>query len=283
MASNIYFQNSITDQNLLDNINREVIQQAGIDVMYLPRTLVKEDLVMNEDVLSKFSNAYQVTAFIKSSDAFGGPGVDAVSKFGLDIRDELILVVHAESFKFSTDLTKPVEGDLIYFPHSKGTFEIKFVEDEQPFYQVGKNYVYELTCEVFQYGEEKIDTGTDVDLEERNNAYAVDLVLTAGGSGTYDVDEEVYQGPNLANATGKGVVVSWTASTRTLRVNRIVGTFAINTTITGATSAAAWSQAAATDEQALPTVPYADNKIFETDGDNVLDFSELDPWSEGDL
>ena len=67
MASNIYFQNSIADQNLLNEINREVIQQAGIDVMYLPRTLVKEDLVMNEDVLSKFSNAYQVTAFIKSS------------------------------------------------------------------------------------------------------------------------------------------------------------------------------------------------------------------------
>ena len=64
MASNIYFQNSITDQNLLDNINREVIQQAGIDVMYLPRTLVKEDLVMNEDVLSKFSNAYQIEMFV---------------------------------------------------------------------------------------------------------------------------------------------------------------------------------------------------------------------------
>ena len=282
MASNIYFQNALADQNLLNEINREVIQQAGIDVMYLPRTLVKEDLVMNEDVLSKFSNAYQIEMYIKSSDNFGGPD-DAISKFGLDIRDELILVVHADSFKFATDMAKPLEGDLIYFPLSKGTFEIKFVEDEQPFYQVGKNYVYELTCEVFQYGEEKIDTGTDVDLEERNNAYAVDLVLTAGGSGTYDVDEEVYQGPNLANATGKGVVVSWTASTRTLRVNRIVGTFAINTNITGATSAAVWSQAAATDEQALPTVPYADNKILETDGDSILDFTELDPWSEGDL
>jgi len=283
MASNIYFQNSITDQNLLDNINREVIQQAGIDVMYLPRTLVKEDLVMNEDVLSKFTNAYQVTAFIKSSDAFGGPGVDAVSKFGLDIRDELILVVHAESFKFATDMTKPLEGDLIYFPHSKGTFEIKFVEDEQPFYQVGKNYVYELTCEVFQYGEEKIDTGTDVDKEERDNAYAIDLVLTAaGGSGNFIVDEQVYQGTSLATATATGIVASWDSATKTVRVNRIVGTFAAPKKVTGVTSAAYYDQASV-DDQALPTVPYADNKIFETDGDNVLDFSELDPWSEGDL
>ena len=282
MASNIYFQNALKDQNLLNEINREVIQQAGIDMMYLPRTLVKEDLIVNEDVLSQFTNAYQITAFIKSSDNFGGPD-DAISKFGLDIRDELILVVHAEEFKFSTDLTKPLEGDLIYFPLSKGVFEIKFVEDEQPFYQVGKNYVFEITCELFQYGEERIDTGTDADKIERDNAYAVDLVLTAGGSGTYVVDEPVYQGGSLATATGKGIVAAWTSSTRTLRVNRIVGTFAINTNITGDTSAAVWSQASATDEQEIPTIPYADNKIFETDGDSILDFSEFDPWSEGDL
>ena len=253
MASNIYFQNSIADQNLLNEINREVIQQAGIDVMYLPRTLVKEDLVMNEDVLSKFSNAYQIEMYIKSSDNFGGPD-DAVSKFGLDIRDELILVVHVDSFKFATDMTKPLEGDLIYFPHSKGTFEVKFVEDEQPFYQVGQNYVFELTCEVFQYGEEKIDTGTDVDKVQRENAYAMDLVLTAtGGSGNFIVDEEIYQGASLATATAKGIVVSWD------------------------------SDQASGDEQLLPTVPYADNKILETDGDSILDFTELDPWSEGDL
>ena len=79
MASNIYFQNALADQNLLNEINREVIQQAGIDVMYLPRTLVKEDLVMNEDVLSKFTNAYQIEMFVKSSDNFGGPD-DAISK-----------------------------------------------------------------------------------------------------------------------------------------------------------------------------------------------------------
>ena len=282
MASNIYFQNSLADQNLLNEINREVIQQAGIDVMYLPRTLVKEDLVMNEDVLSKFSNAYQIEMYIKSSDNFGGPD-DAISKFGLDIRDELILVVHVDSFKFATDMAKPLEGDLIYFPHSKGTFEVKFVEDEQPFYQVGQNYVFELTCEVFQYGEEKIDTGTDVDKVQRENAYAMDLVLTAtGGSGNFIVDEEVYQGTSLAASTAKGVVASWDSATKTLRVNTVVGTFAAPKLVRGVTSGAYYDQASG-DEQLLPTVPYADNKILETDGDSILDFTELDPWSEGDL
>ena len=282
MASNIYFQNFLSDQNLLNDINREVIQQAGIDVMYLPRTLVKEDLVMNEDVLSKFSNAYQIEMYIKSSDNFGGPD-DAISKFGLDIRDELILVVHAESFKFATDMAKPLEGDLIYFPLSKGTFEIKFVEDEQPFYQVGQNYVFELTCEVFQYGEEDIDTGTDVDKVERENAYAIDLVLTAtGGSGNFIVDEQVYQGTSLAAATATGIVASWDSATKTVRVNTVVGTFAAPKKVTGETSGAYYDQATV-DDQLLPTVPYADNKILETDGDNILDFTELDPWSEGDL
>jgi len=281
MATNIYFQNSITDQNLLNEINREVIQQAGIDVMYIPRTLVKEDLVLGEDVLSQFNTAYEIEMYVKSSDNFGGPD-DAISRFGLDISDELILVVHAESFKFATNNTTPLEGDLIYFPLSKGLFEIKFVEDEQPFYQIGKNYVFELTCEVFQYGEEKIDTGTDADKVERENAYAVDLLLTAGGTGTYIIDEEVYQGANLAAATSKAIVVSWVVSTRTLRINNISGTFATGTNITGSDSSAVWSLTSY-DDQLLPTTPYADNKIFETDGDSILDFSEMDPWSEGDL
>ena len=281
MATNIYFQNSITDQNLLNEINREVIQQAGIDVMYIPRTLVKEDLILGEDVLSQFNTAYEIEMYVKSSDNFGGAD-DAISRFGLDIRDELILVVHAESFKFATNITTPLEGDLIYFPLSKGLFEIKFVEDEQPFYQIGKNYVFELTCEVFQYGEEKIDTGTDADKVERENAYAVDLLLTAGGTGTYIIDEEVYQGANLAAATSKAIVVSWVVSTRTLRINNISGTFATGTNITGSDSSAVWSLTSY-DDQLLPTTPYADNKIFETDGDAILDFSESDPFSEGDL
>jgi len=282
MATNIYFQNSITDQNLLNEINREVIQQAGIDVMYIPRTLVKEDLILGEDVISQFNTAYEIEMYVKSSENFGGPD-DAISKFGLDIRDELILVVHAESFKFATNNTTPLEGDLIYFPLSKGLFEIKFVEDEQPFYQIGKNYVFELTCEVFQYGEEKIDTGTDADKVERENAYAVDLVLSAvGGTGTYTVDEEVYQGVSLATATSKAIVVSWVVSTRTLRINNISGTFATGTNITGNDSSAVWSLTSF-DDQLLPTTPYADNKIFETDGDAILDFSESDPFSEGNL
>ena len=279
MASNIYFQNSIADQNLLNEINREVIQQAGIDVMYLPRTLVKEDLVMNEDVLSKFTNAYQIEMFVKSNEGFGGEG-DLVSKFGLDVRDEVIFTVHADRFELATDMVKPLEGDLIFLPISKGLFEIKFVEHEQPFYQAGKNYSFDITCELFQYSEEQLDTGiAAIDDIEREQSASIDFVMTAGGSGTFAIGEAIYQGDNLASATAEGIVVSWNAATRTLRANDTSGTFVAGQSITGDTDGAVWTLTSY-DDQALPTTPFADNLEFETEADSILDFSESNPFGE---
>ncbi len=282
MATNSYFQNSIKDQNLISELNRELIQQAGQDVMYMPRTLVKEDLILDEDVLSQFDVKYDIEMFIKTFDNFGGPD-DTITKFGLDVNDELILTVHADRFQTVTGMDHPLEGDLIWFPLSQGLFEIKYVENEQPFYQVGKNYVFDLTCELFQYSGEKIDTGVAaIDQIESENAYSIDLLLAVGGLGTYTPNEPVYQGGTLATATAKAIVSSWTPGTRKLRVYNIVGTFATDTYVTGDTSGANWDLTS-TDDQLLPTVPFADNKILETDGDSILDFSEMDPWSEGDL
>ena len=282
MATNLYFQNvsSHAEQELINSLTSEVIQIHGLDVFYLPRTLVKEDLLMGEDVLSKFSTVYEIEMYLKSTEGFGGEG-DLVSKFGLDVRDEVIFTVHRDRFELATDMSKPLAGDLIYLPINKGLFEIKFVEHEQPFYQSGKNYSFDITCELFQYAEEQLDTGvSEIDSIEREQSAAIDLVMTAGGSGTFSVDEAVYQGPSLANATGKGIVVSWNTTTRTLRVNDTSGTFAASTNVTGDTSGAVWSQASAADYQELPTTPFADNKEFETDGDAILDFSESNPFGE---
>ena len=282
MATNLYFQNvsSHAEQELINSLTSEVIQIHGLDVFYLPRTLVKEDLLMGEDVLSKFSTVYEIEMYLKSTEGFGGEG-DLVSKFGLDVRDEVIFTVHRDRFELATDMSKTLVGDLIYLPINKGLFEIKFVEHEQPFYQSGKNYSFDITCELFQYAEEQLDTGvSEIDSIEREQSAAIDLVMTAGGSGTFSVDEAVYQGPSLANATGKGIVVSWNTTTRTLRVNDTSGTFAASTNVTGDTSGAVWSQASAADYQELPTTPFADNKEFETDGDAILDFSESNPFGE---
>jgi len=281
MATNLYFNNtsSHAEQELINSLTSEVIQLHGMDVFYIPRDLVKEDLLLDEDVLSKFSVAYEIEMYIKSTEGFGGEG-DLVSKFGLDVRDEVIFTVHKDRFELATEKSKPLEGDLIYLPMSKGLFEIKFVEHEQPFYQAGKNYSFDITCELYQYSEEQLETGiTAIDDIEKEQSAAIDFVMTAGGSGAYSIDEEVYQGVSLAAATAKGTVVSWTTATRTLRANDTSGTFVAGASVYGATSSAVWSLTSY-DDQALPTTPFADNLEFETEADAILDFSESNPFGE---
>ena len=288
MTTNLYFQNvtSHAEQELINELTSEVIQIHGMDVFYIQRILVKEDLVLGEDVLNKFSTTYEIEMYLKSTEGFGGEG-DLVSKFGLDVRDEIIFTVHKDRFNLATDMDKPLEGDLIFLPINKGLFEIKFVEHEQPFYQAGKNYSFDITCELFQYSEEQMQTGiVDVDQIEKDESYAIDLVMSAGGSGLYTVNEEVYQGPSLANSTFKGIVVSWNATTRTLRLNDISGSIAAVATY-GDTSSAVWSLSSTTDstgkadlDQVLPTDPNADNLEFEIEADSILDFSESNPFGD---
>ena len=288
MSTNLYFNNvtSHAEQELINDLTNEVIKIHGMDLFYIPRSIVKEDLILGEDVLAKFSTAYEIEMYLKGTEGFGGEG-DLVSKFGLDVRDEVIFTVHKDRFNLATDMDKPLEGDLIFLQINKGLFEIKFVEHEQPFYQAGKNYSFDITCELFQYSEEQMQTGiVDVDQIEKDESYAIDLVMSAGGSGLYTVNEEVYQGPSLANSTFKGIVVSWNATTRTLRLNDISGSIAAVATY-GDTSSAVWSLSSTTDstgqadlDQVLPTDPNADNLEFEIEADSILDFSESNPFGD---
>ena len=284
MSTNLYFNNvtSNVEQDLINDLTSEVIQIHGMDVFYIPRIIIKEDLLLGEDVLSKFGSTgkvYEIEMYLKSTEGFGGEG-DLVSKFGLDVRDEIIFTVHKDRFNNATDMAKPLEGDLIFLPINKGLFEVKFVEHEQPFYQAGKNYSFDLTCELFQYSEEQLETGiTAIDDIEREQSASIDFVMTAGGSGTFGIDEAIYQGPSLANQTAEGIVVSWTAASRTLRANDTSGTFVAGQPIKGDTSGAEWTLTSY-DDQALPTTPFADNVEFETEADSILDFSESNPFGE---
>ena len=287
MATNLYFNNvtSHAEQELINNLTSEVIKIHGMDVFYIPRTIVKEDLIIGEDVLSKFTTAYEIEMYLKGTEGFGGEG-DLVSKFGLDVRDEVIFTVHKDRFNLATDMDKPLEGDLVFLPINKGLFEIKFVEHEQPFYQAGKNYSFDITCELYQYSQEQLETGiTDIDDIEKEQGYTIDLVMTAGGSGTFTDDEVIYQGTS-GSRTFEGTVVSWNAVTRTLRLNDITGSLAAVAT-TGVTSGAVWSLSSTTDstgkadlDQVLPTDPNADNLEFEIEADSVLDFTESNPFGD---
>ena len=288
MSTNLYFNNitSHAEQELINDLTSEVIKMHGMDVFYIPRVIIKEDLLLGEDVLSKFTTAYEIEMYLKGTEGFGGEG-DLVSKFGLDVRDEVIFTVHKDRFELSTDMAKPLEGDLVFLPISKGLFEIKFVEHEQPFYQAGKNYSFDITCELYQYSQEQLETGiVDIDNIEKEQGYTIDLVMTAGGSGTFTADEVIYQGPSLANSTFQGTVVSWNNVTRTLRLNDTSGSLAAVAT-TGVTSSAVWSLSSTTDstgkadlDQVLPTDPNADNLEFEIEADSILDFSENNPFGD---
>ena len=288
MATNLYFQNisAHSEQELINSLTSEVIQIHGMDVFYIPRTISSsEDLIIGEDVLSKFTTAYEIEMYLKGTDGFGGEG-DLVSKFGLDVRDEVIFTVHADRFELATDMTKPLEGDLVFLPLNQGLFEIKFVEHEQPFYQAGKNYSFDITCELYQYSQEQLETGiSSIDDIEKEQGYTIDLVMTAGGSGVFTNDEVIYQGTS-GSRTFEGTVVSWNTVTRTLRLNDISGSLAAVAT-TGVISGAVWSLSTTLDssgkadlDQVLPTDPNADNLEFEIEADSILDFSENNPFGD---
>lgn len=150
------------EQQLLESLIVESIKIYGYDVYYLPRTLVEKDTIYGEDPSSRYDTNYGIEMYIKSVDGFQGDG-DFLSKFNLEIRDSVIFTVARKTFMDEVATTegtvRPNEGDLIYFPLNKKIFQVKFVEHESMFYQLGSLPVYDLTCELFEYSGEVLNTG----------------------------------------------------------------------------------------------------------------------------
>ena len=162
-----------------------IIETLGIysvEVQYIPRKLVSKDEILGEDRLSKFENAYPIPAYFENIDQFDGAGY-MIQKFGLMVEQSATLTIARRTWSQIVGNTgttilpdRPCEGDLIYFPLSKGLFEIKFVRHTDPFYQLGKLYVYKLQIELFQYASEKIDTGIEeIDAFETLKSFDVDV------------------------------------------------------------------------------------------------------------
>ena len=294
MPKNPHFKPKQVENNLIHELTIESIQIYGHDMVYIPRVSVNQDTLFGEDTLSKFTEANTIEMYIDTVDGFQGEG-DFISKFGLEIRDTIDLVVSKKRFEevlgHDENITRPREGDLIYFPLSKGLFEIKFVEHENPFYQLGKLYVYKLSCELFAYSQEQIDTGyDDVDvLEDNKKKFAVLLTLGTKNStvSDYYLGETVYQGTALSNATAIAVATGWTADTKELTISSISGTFDTSGKVVGSTSTADYDISTTTSTNII--IPQGasgdagDNAWieFEADKDNIFDFTDTDPFSEG--
>ena len=308
MARNPHFKEYTGEQNILEDLTIESIKTMGKDMIYIPRTLVNTDDLFGEDVLSKFDDGYQLEMYIQSIDGFAGEG-DILSKFGLEIKDRVELVVSRKRFEQSVgdyeSIKRPKEGDLIFFPLSKTLFEINFVEHENPFYQLGRLYTYKLSCEVFTYSQEEIDTGySDIDVvETERKKFAVEFDLgTRVSSSTYlnfFEGESVYQvsgvtgaTAELANATSTAVVTDWDSTLTKLTVTNIVGTINVSEseTIKGAVSSAEYPITTSTTTTLIiphepeDDSPIGDNEDIELirDQDDIFDFTDTDPFSEGE-
>ena len=150
---------SVNDQSLLDDLVVESIQIHGVDMHYVHRTDVNYDTLYGEDPSSSFLSTTEMEMYIISAEGFEGDG-DLFSKFGIELRDQQKLAVAKTTFENLVGVgLKPEEANLVYSPPSKALFEIKFVEHELPFYQLGATQFYVLTVEQFEYSHETFATG----------------------------------------------------------------------------------------------------------------------------
>jgi hypothetical protein len=215
MLNPFFLQGSSGEQGLIQDLINEQLKIYGVEVYYLPREYVTEKTVIKEVIESQFTTAYPIEAYVDTYDGYGGQGT-ILSKFGIQELDDLTLIISRERFESyispliqrtaNTKLSsRPKEGDLIYFPLGDRLFEIKYVEHEKPFYQLQKNYVYELTCELFRYGDEVIDTGIDnIDDNVEEEGYIQTLQMVGFGSTASAIAGIVNGGVRIVKITNRG-------------------------------------------------------------------------------
>jgi len=238
IATSFYFNNfgASQEQLLIEDLVVESIRMYGHDLYYLPRTRINDDLILGEDSYSEFNSHYFIEMYIKNVEGFAGQG-DFLSKFNLEIRDQVTFTVARRTFNNEvgayTSFIRPREGDLVYFPLNNKLFEIKFVEHEAIFYQLGSLQTFDISCELFEYNNEILNTGIPL-IDEKQRDITFNLT---------DFAIKLETGLALADENGYDLVLE---------------SFSMDT-----------------------QDPISDNTEFEAEGDDILDFSEIDPFSEG--
>ena len=230
MPTNVFFNQAVkSEQNLVEDLVVESLRMYGHNCYYLPRKIINEDTILGEAANSSFEDAYEVEMYIEGTDGFEGEG-DLYAKFGVEVRDQATFVISRRTWERFVSLDanlvtglRPNEGDLVYFPLSKSLFEIKFVEHENPFYQIDKLYVFKMTCDLFEYSGEKFDTEIDVLDTSIELAQAAAVELTLADTPTLrdfvqgeSVSQMVYPGIVIS-----GVVSSWSEDTNKLTVSSL--------------------------------------------------------------
>jgi hypothetical protein len=207
----------VQEQSLVEDLIVEAIKIYGIEAYYLPRTHVNLDKLYGEDSLMYFDDAIALELYVKSYDGFMGqqdfiakfglqidesitfsmaqkrflqlrrPSILTEYSYNMLLEDGNQLVWQNETDSINdgrdlvnydySDLVRPREGDLIWIPLMNFMYEIKFVENAEAFYQLGKLYTFEIRCERYQYSSEKLDTDFEsIDTIENEYSMATDVL-----------------------------------------------------------------------------------------------------------
>lgn len=297
MPRSVYFNNNVqSEQNLYEDLVMESIAIYGQDLYYIPRTIIERDLVLNEDVISKFTNSFKVEMYIESVDGFEGDG-KLVSKFGLEIRDQVSLLVSRRRWntlvgRYLPDKSnRPREGDLIYFPMAFSLFEIKFVEDKKPFYQLGKIPTYKIVCELFEYSNQDISTGVnEVDDVQRVLSEIYRAYITFPDATVHNVDDMLLI-TLPTGITGSTKLLSYETTDTGLIASFSTLSFddgefhalKAGTTLEGPTTTSTITSVIGLtdgDTVLFKNDAFAQNSSFENSAEVIRDFSEANPFGE---
>ena len=307
MPRNVYFSQAVrSEQNLYEDLIVESLKIYGQDVYYIPRTLVNRDSILNEDPSSKFDDAYLMEAYIENVDGFEGSG-DLYSKFGLEIRDEATFIISRKSWNYAVGLhenkAKPSEGDLLFLPMTNSFFEISYVEDDSPFFQLSNLPVYKLTCSLFEYSDEDFETGVgEIDDKTGAQAYQLGMDITVTGGNHFEHSEIVTQ--ELVPASGGTAAIKIFGEVQTItKTSDVAATISVsNIGVSGSETYRQFIASASkpliggtstnscvitkvydigdNSENVMPQDGAAQNVAFETLGDNFIDFTESNPFGD---
>jgi hypothetical protein len=295
MALNPYIRVSnktyLPEQNLVEDLTIEAIKIHGLEMYYIPRNLVKRDDLFGESRYSRFNKFRMIEMYMDTTQAFEGG--DTFTKFGFEIRDSVKFTVSKKRFIRETGTQRPLEGDLLFLPLNRGLFEIKFVEHENPFYQLGKLFSYQLTCELFQYSEEEFNTGvSEIDAINDETGYKVQVTLGGiYGTGSFAKGDIVHQYSNgsttggTAGETARAKIQSLDSrqSPSLLSLADVSGKWVSGTTAAPKylikSDTTVYATVVGSDEK-LAIRSEAKNEEIETEADDIINFSESNPFGD---
>ena len=283
MPTNVYFDTGTKpEQNLYEDLIIEQLRIYGQDCYYIPRNMVSEDKVFGEDSLSKFEDAYLIEMYVDNVDGYEGEK-ELMSKFGLDIQDDATFTVARRRWEQFVTVdnnlivsSRPNEGDLVYWPKGSKLFEITFVDHDDPFYAVHNLPTYKLKCKTFEYSSEELDTGiAEIDaIEDANSLDQLSHQMTLENATTFTENFALEQG-----TPSDGLLVLEDSLLGDNIISESVdniGSIVLENNVEGALASYIILETYRVD-----TIDEgAQNDLFDSEEDTILDFTESNPFGD---